>query len=242
MTGRVFEIREFCLHDGPGIRTTVFLKGCPLRCRWCHNPEGQAFVQETLVHRDGRRTTCGVDWEPGALAGELLANADIMVSSGGGITFSGGEPLAQANFVLAVIAELRTRAKIGVALETSGFADEATYRRVVAQMDFVYQDLKLPTAEGYACWCGCDAAAAEVVFSNIAWLKTSSVPHAFRVPQIPEVNTDDVTRKGIADIIGESSAEYLPYNPAAGAKYPLLGRVYELCTDYKSLILRTGRP
>ena len=230
MTGRVFEIREFCLHDGPGIRTTVFLKGCPLRCRWCHNPEGQAFEQETLVHNDGRRMPCGVDWTPDALARELLTNADIMASSGGGVTFSGGEPLAQADFVLAVVGELRSRAEghIGVALETSGFADEATYRRVVAQMDFVYQDIKLPTAEGFARWCGCNAAAADVVFRNIAWLKTSGVMHAFRVPQIPEVNTDDVTRKGIADIIGESSAEYLPYNPAAGAKYPLLGRVYEL--------------
>ena len=68
MTGRVFEIREFTLQDGPGIRTTVFFKGCPLRCAWCHNPEGQSFEVETLRRRDGTETRCGEDWTPDALA------------------------------------------------------------------------------------------------------------------------------------------------------------------------------
>ena len=93
-TGRVFEIREFTLHDGPGVRTTVFLKGCPLRCAWCHNPEGQSFEIETMVRRDGTRLKCGEDWTAEALAEELLVNADIMRQSGGGVTFSGGEPLS----------------------------------------------------------------------------------------------------------------------------------------------------
>ena len=83
MTGRVFEIREFTLHDGPGVRTTVFLKGCPLRCAWCHNPEGQSPDVETMRHKDGSATVCGVDWTPEALAEELLKNADILSQSGG---------------------------------------------------------------------------------------------------------------------------------------------------------------
>ena len=68
MTGRVFEIREFTLQDGPGVRTTVFFKGCPLRCAWCHNPEGQAFAPETLTLRDGTARRCGEDWTADALA------------------------------------------------------------------------------------------------------------------------------------------------------------------------------
>ena len=96
MTGRVFEIREFTLQDGPGIRTTVFFKGCPLRCAWCHNPEGQAFAKETMRRRDGTSVVCGEDWTPDALAAELLKNADILAQSGGGVTFSGGEPFVQA--------------------------------------------------------------------------------------------------------------------------------------------------
>ena len=163
------------------------------------------------------------------VAAEVLKNADFLVMSKSGVTLSGGEPLAQAGFAAAIVDSIRAKEpRITHAIETSGFASSEAYRTVISRLDFVYQDIKLPTAEGFARWCGCNAAAADVVFRNIAWLKTSGVMHAFRVPQIPEVNTDDVTRKGIADIIGESSAEYLPHNPAAGAKYPLLGRVYEL--------------
>ena len=88
--GRIFEIREFTLHDGPGVRTTVFFKGCPLRCAWCHNPEGQSFDIETMSRKDGTSIQCGRDWDAAALADELLKNADIMKQSGGGVTFSGG--------------------------------------------------------------------------------------------------------------------------------------------------------
>ena len=225
MTGRVFEIREFTVHDGPGIRTTVFLKGCPLRCRWCHNPEGQSFEKEWMRRRDGSRVECGRDYEPAELARELLVNADIMGLSGGGITFSGGEPLAQAGFLLAVVAEIRRRASVGVAVETSGGVAEDIYRQVVSQLDFVYQDVKLPTAEGYRKWCGVDG---ETILRNIAWLKTSRVRHVLRVPVIPGVNDSEECRLAISDLVGDSPVEYLPYNVAAGAKYPMLGRVYEM--------------
>ena len=100
MTGRIFEIREFTLHDGPGVRTTVFFKGCPLRCAWCHNPEGQAAEIETMVRKGGEKVVCGRDISATELADELATNADIMNESGGGVTFSGGEPLVQAKFLL----------------------------------------------------------------------------------------------------------------------------------------------
>ena len=228
MTGRVFEIREFTLQDGPGIRTTVFFKGCPLRCAWCHNPEGQAFAKETMRRRDGTSVVCGEDWTPDALAAELLKNADILAQSGGGVTFSGGEPLAQADFLLALIDALRaqpTAAGVGLAVETSGCCPPETYRRVVARFDFVYQDLKLHEAAAFAKWCGGDLA---VVRENVAWLKTSGVRHVFRVPCIPGVNDTATDRAAFRAWAGDSPIEFLPYNPAAGAKYPLLGRRYAL--------------
>ena len=227
MTGRVFEIREFTLHDGPGVRTTVFLKGCPLRCIWCHNPEGQSFDVETMRRRDGTETACGVDWTAGALVEELLKNADIMAQSGGGVTFSGGEPLAQADFLAELIPLLKAGG-VKLAIETSGVASAADYRRIVGQMDFVYQDLKHHDSEAFRKWCGGDL---ETVLRNVAWLKASGVRHAFRVPCIPGINCTEGDREAFRALAGDSPVEFLPYNPAAGAKYPLLGRTFGLLSD-----------
>ena len=223
MTGRVFEIREFTLHDGPGVRTTVFLKGCPLRCAWCHNPEGQSFDVETMTRRDGTRISCGQDWTPGALARELVKNADIMRQSGGGVTFSGGEPLAQSDFVLATVSEMDALLgeHLQVAVETSGYADARTYEAVVRRMDFVYQDLKHHDAEAFRKWCGGDLSG---VLRNVEFLKGSQVPHVFRVPSIPGVNDSAADREAFRRLAGDAPLEFLPYNPAAGAKYPMLGR------------------
>jgi len=193
MTGRLFEIREFALHDGPGVRTTVFLKGCPLRCAWCHNPEGQSFEKETMRRKDGSSVACGQDWSADALAAELLRNADIMAQSGGGATFSGGEPLAQAAFVCDVADRLRA-AGVSSALETSGHAPEADYRAVVSRMGFVYQDLKHHDPAAFRRWCGGDLA---LVLRNLDWLRGSGVPFAVRVPCIPGVNDAPATMEAL---------------------------------------------
>ena len=228
MTGRLFEIREFTLHDGPGVRTTVFLKGCPLRCAWCHNPEGQRFECETMRRRDGESVPCGEDWESGALARELLRNADIFEQSGGGVTFSGGEPLAQAAFV-AEVADLLAAGGVRSALETSGHAPEADYRAVVSRMAFVYQDLKHHDADAFRRWCGGDLA---LVLRNLAWLRSAGIPYIVRVPCIPGVNDTPVDREALLRLAGSSPAmqgvEFLPYNAAAPAKYAMLGRAYPL--------------
>ena len=220
MTGRVFEIREFTLHDGPGVRTTVFMKGCPLRCAWCHNPEGQSFETETMTRANGERVVCGQDWSAAALAEELLRNADIMAQSGGGVTFSGGEPLAQAGFLLEVIPLLK-KGGVQLAVETSGHVPLADYRAVVSQMDFVYQDVKLLNADAFRRWTGGDLT---LVLENIAYLRTSGVPFAFRVPCVPGVNDSVEDRADFAAFAAGAKVEYLPFNAAAGAKYPMLGR------------------
>src|SRR5512136_1247357 len=100
--GIVFDIREFAVHDGPGIRTTVFLKGCPLACQWCHNPEGQSRQPQAMQGPTGVRIA-GVEYSPEALADLLNRQAAILRDNEGGVTFSGGEPLMQAAFVAEVI-------------------------------------------------------------------------------------------------------------------------------------------
>ena len=222
--GRVFEIREFTLHDGPGVRTTVFFKGCPLRCVWCHNPEGQSFDKEMMTRKDGESVQCGQDWDVESLAEELLKNADIMKQSGGGVTFSGGEPLSQAEFLLQLIPILKSHG-MHLAIETSGYADRATYRSVIGEMDFVYQDVKLLDAEEFSRWTGGDLS---VVFDNISWLRVSGVPFVFRVPLIPGVNDSESSMEKFRAFAGDDMIECLPYNNAAGVKYRMLDRKYAL--------------
>ena len=141
MKGCIFEVREFCVHDGPGVRTTVFFKGCPLRCRWCQNPEGLAFRPELLVNERpclgcgncrnvctmpgrctacgrcaeccpaGRRKVAGRYWEAGELAARLLRDREFLERSGGGVTFSGGEPFCKAEPLYRLAVELKSRGK-----------------------------------------------------------------------------------------------------------------------------------
>ena len=216
--GRVFEIREFCLHDGPGPRTTVFLQGCPLRCAWCQNPEGQSL--------DGGREMSAAE-----VVAEIAKTADFLAESGGGVTFSGGEPLHQPDFIME-IADLIRRGEdiaspISLALETSGFALNADYRRVVSQIDLVLQDVKFPDVDGYRKWTGVDAAP---IFENIEWLKMSGIPFIVRIPTISGVNDSLQTKEAFAAYLSGAGnlqcIELLPYNRLAGAKYAKLGRTY----------------
>ena len=118
--GIVFSIEEFAIHDGPGIRTTVFLKGCPLRCAWCHNPEGISPEPQYMDRRDGR-PMCGYAICSGELAGKLLRNKAVYAMNRGGVTLTGGEPLLQAAFAAEVLAALQA-AGVHTAVETSGYA------------------------------------------------------------------------------------------------------------------------
>ena len=250
MQGLVFDIKEFSLHDGPGIRTTVFLKGCPLRCVWCHNPEGlshrpELFVSSTckacgLCYRGCDHEDCrpygrclhvcpqnalrvaGEAWEDGALADRLLAQEDFFRENEGGVTLSGGEPLLQADFCTALLDRLGRR--IHRAIETSGYADAADFRRVAERCDLVMMDLKLMDADLHRRYTGVDNAH---ILENAAWLRTSSIPHVFRTPLIPRITDTEENLAAIRAFVGEDAWETLPYNTLAGAKYAGVGRTFE---------------
>lgn len=248
-TAVIFEVREFCLHDGPGIRTTVFFKGCPLRCTWCHNPEGlspepEMFFKENLCIHCGNcrradmrtkenvcpqcaRVVCGRRWTVEELRDELLVNADVLASAGGGITFSGGEPLLQARFLLQLIDRLRKESSLHLAIETSGHVPADAYRSVISQMDLVFQDLKHPRPDEHRKWTGVDPAS---IHSNLRWLKASGKPFIARIPLIPGVNDSEEAKEGFARLLegpsGLIRVELLPYHLTAAAKYPFVGRTY----------------
>ena len=124
----IFSIEEFSAYDGPGVRSTVFLKGCPLRCRWCHNPEGQQFNAEILKKPTGLET-CGKVYTSSELCEKLLKNASIYALNDGGITFSGGEPLSNVPFIEECSKKLK--GKIHIAVQTSGYGKLADFEKIL---------------------------------------------------------------------------------------------------------------
>lgn len=219
MTGLVFDIRELTVHDGPGIRTTVFLKGCPLRCAWCHNPEGLSPAPQRLRHPTGERLA-GRSYTAVELA-TLLNRQAPLLRDRGGVTFSGGEPLLQAAFLTEVIDQL---ADLHVTLDTSGYAPEADFRRVAGRCDLVLFDLKLINPEAHRRWTGVDN---EPILRNLAVLGALGTSSIIRVPLVPGVTDTDDNLRAIARRVSELPAppplELLPYHRAAGAKYAACG-------------------
>jgi pyruvate formate lyase activating enzyme len=223
-SGIVFEVREFTVHDGPGIRTTVFMKGCPLACTWCHNPEGIRSAPQVIRSPLGERTV-GRRYEAAELAAILLGQADVLAMNGGGVTFSGGEPLMQARFVAEVIDLL---AGMHVVLDTSGYADADAFRDVARRSDLLYFDIKLIDPELHRRWTGRDNGP---ILRNLGLLAEVGRPFVARVPLVPGVTDTRENLTAIATTLTSmptlTRVELLPYNRAAGGKYAACGLVFE---------------
>lgn len=223
-SGVVFNITEFAVHDGPGIRTTVFLKGCPLRCAWCHNPEGQSLEPEEVESTAGKRMS-GKIWNSTDLAAKLNQQADLLRPGGGGITFSGGEPLMQPEFVMDVISRL---SNMHTLLQTSGYAKHDVFDNVVRCVDMIYYDLKLIDTEKHFKYTGVNNA---IILENIRYLDTMNKPYVVRVPLIPGITDTADNLSEIADTVSGLKnmirVDLLPYNKAAGGKYKACGKVFQ---------------
>lgn len=232
--GTVFSIEEFAIHDGPGIRTTVFLKGCPLRCAWCHNPEGISPAPQYMDRRDGR-TVCGYEVASDELVGKLLRNKEIYLINNGGVTLTGGEPLLQGAFAAEVLAGLRAEG-VHTAVETSGYAAPDVFRRVTAQCDLVLFDVKHTDPQQHRRWTGADNAP---ILRNLEWLCASGRAFIVRIPLIPGVNDtrENMLRTCLLtkDAPGLERVEILRYHKTAGAKYAMIGRVYAPAFDTEAI-------
>ena len=253
MQGLVFDIEEFALFDGPGIRTAVFMKGCPLRCNWCHNPEGLRLkpdrVVSSLCVQCGRcKTVCahpdgciacgecvsvcprgciriaGQWWEAKDLADKILQNAPILKMNGGGVTFSGGECSLQTPFLLEVCSYLGDLHK---AIETCGHAPEEKFRQLLGAVDLVMFDIKHTDPAMHKLHTGVDN---RLIRKNLQQLIDSGVPFIARVPVIPGVNDSAEnlrqTALWVKDAPNLLHVELLPYNKAAGGKYRSVGMEY----------------
>ncbi len=263
--GKIFSIEEFSVFDGPGIRMSVFFKGCPLRCVWCHNPEGQEF--ETQIVRSpngcqecyacleaGRRQTgkpclveqsiavcpnnllrfCGQDVTVAEIVGVVLKKAELLKMSGGGVTFSGGEPLAQAEFLNNCL--LALDGKVHRAIQTTGFCQTDTFLKILSNCDFVLYDLKHMDSEIHKKYTGVGN---EKILENYKLLASSKKEFITRVPLIPTVNDTESNIAMLCEFLtqnGVNKIELLPYNRSAGAKYKLVGRDYSVDFDENAAV------
>jgi pyruvate formate lyase activating enzyme len=267
MTGCIFDIKRFAIHDGPGIRTTVFLKGCRMDCLWCQNPEGLPFGRGLWVKREkciGCGTCAAVcpekaltlandtvrintdacrfcticvercpakaiqridqGWDLDALIQELLLDKLFFDVSGGGITLSGGEPLAQPDFALAVLGRLK---ELGVhtCIETSLFVPPEVIRRLPDVLDYLICDIKILDEKNHQKYTGNSNA---LILENFRFLARTMPNMLVRAPLIPGITATEENLKAIGHFVRSCNPdikiELLNYNWFSGSKYVLLDK------------------
>lgn len=277
--GTTTDIERYAINDGLGLRTTVFLKGCSLKCSWCSNPETQKFNQEMVYFQD-KCIGCGmcVKLCPyGALEDGLIADRRICDTchkkadsfkcveqcypkcrkiagdrmsvkevvdivkrdmpfyqlSGGGVTLSGGEPMAQPLYAYALLRAL-TENWIDTAIETCGAGEKEDYEIIAPYLKFAFMDLKSSDSKKHIEWTGADN---KKIKENLELMDSLAGKYGFvliiRTPVIPGFNDSDEAIKGISEFVSENLKNYkgmelLPYHKLGRGKYTSLGREYEL--------------
>ncbi len=270
-SGLIFDISRFSVHDGPGIRTTVFLKGCPLNCRWCHNPEG-IDKKPQVIYKSDRCIRCGAcvencaqnainqdndfiviadrcnacgdcvevcnsealelagtKYTPEELMREIIKDIDFYTESGGGITFSGGEPLMQEEF-LREANKLCKSESLHTALDTTGYyPDQLEFVDICSEFDLVLYDLKLINEDKHLEYTGVSNAE---ILSNLRRLSSVNTALRIRFPLIPEVNDSEVELKDLAEFVNSLErripVDLLPYHSMAKEKWKNIGLQYKL--------------
>jgi pyruvate formate lyase activating enzyme len=269
-TGLVFNTQRYSIHDGPGIRTTVFMKGCPLRCAWCHNPEGidpeseLVFIENRCLGCGECRRVClrlqasgnGSDWpkdcvrcgecvkvcpsEARQLVGrrmgvkevldEVLLDRVFYEESGGGVTFSGGEPFLQPQFLLKLLAACRTEG-IHTAVDTSGYASREDLMTAAPLTDLFLYDLKIMDDARHRQWTGASNA---VILENLLALGAVHQNIWIRMPLVPGFNDDaeqiEAVARFAASVPGVRQVNLLPYHATAAHKWIGLGKIQRSAT------------
>ncbi len=225
--GRIFDIQRFSVHDGPGVRTIVFLKGCLLRCKWCCNPESQSYKIEDMV-QEGKVKTIGKDVTVEEVIKEVLKDRTYYRRSGGGLTLSGGESLCQPEFALALLRAAKD-AGLNTAMESTAMANIETIRRLLPYLDYYLMDIKHTNGNKHKEFTGKDNALA---LENAKILAKEAKNLIIRTPVIPTFNDTEEEIKDIAKFVSEimpgGEHHLLPYHRLGQDKYKGLGREYEM--------------
>lgn len=271
MEGKIFNIQKYSIHDGPGIRNTVFMMGCPLSCWWCHNPESQSLKEQlmvfpnrcigcmacieactqgaiknvngmvvtdrskckdcgdcTLVCYPGAREMSGKTMTVEEVTNEVLKDRDFFEESNGGVTFSGGEPLMQADFLIALLQEMKKHG-IHTTVDTSGFASRKTIEKVSEYTDLFLFDLKHMDPVEHEKYTGVTN---NIILDNLKFLHDIGKEIIIRIPVIPGINNSETDLKAFRDFIKTlpniREVNLLPYHKIGEEKYKRLGLNYKM--------------
>ena len=233
-TGTIFDIKRYAIHDGPGIRTTVFLKGCAANCWWCHNPESQTPQIQTIMHEnrfDGKsiseEQSIGRLVSVDEVLAEIKKDQVFYDESGGGATFSGGEPLFQPEFLSGLLSACRHEA-IHTTLDTTGYIDRKTFQNISTLVDLFLYDIKFIDESLHIKYTGVSN---REILENLTFLIGHKKKLKLRFPVIPGITT---TKKNITEIIqfisktglADAELDILPYHKIAQHKYDKLRMAY----------------
>ena len=258
----IFAIKPFEIHDGDGIRTTVFFKGCPLRCKWCHNPESFIFKKQILfdnelcqncskcsslckanIMKEGKhifiKDNCvlcgkcedvcpvnafemsGKEMSAEDIANEVLRDELIFKGSGGGVTFSGGEPLMQADLCVEIAKILKER-DINIAIDTSGYVDKSAIEKIMKYADTFLFDIKAIDENVHM---ACTGVSNKKILDNIKYVDSMGIPIEIRYPYVPTMNDGEAEKIAgfVKTLKNVKNVRVLPYHNYAEKKYSRLG-------------------
>ena len=225
--GRIFDIQRYSIHDGPGIRTIVFLKGCPLRCRWCCNPEGQHWAHEDMTV-NGAPKHFGEDITVEELMPRLMKDEFYYRRSGGGITLSGGECLMQPDFAPHLLHACHDMG-YNTCIETTGNQKWELIEKYLPHLDYVLMDIKHMDSDKHKAFTGVST---ELIHENAMKFAKSGIDLTIRVPVIPTFNDTPQEIRAIAEFAASlpnvTKLHLLPYHRLGQGKYEGLGREYTL--------------
>ena len=249
MKATIFDIQRNSYVDGPGIRTTVFFKGCNLKCRWCHNPESQSFEKQILFYQNkctrcGRckdltvddenficfndaKEICGKEYSVDEVLKEVIKDKAFYETSGGGVTFSGGECMLQIDFLTEILKKCKENG-IHTAVDTAGHIPWESFEKIIPDTDLFLYDIKAMNDELHKEYTGVSNS---LILENIARLLKSNVGVWVRVPIIPGVNDSEDEMKKIKSFFEANGypekVELLPYHAMGEHKYVALNRKSE---------------
>ena len=225
--GRIFNIQRFSIHDGPGIRTIVFFKGCFMRCAWCCNPESQSYEIQTMLE-NGKQKTVGKDVTVSEILPEILADKPYYRRSGGGVTLSGGEILGQPEFARDLLRACKENG-LHTAVESTANAPFETIEKILPYLDLYLLDIKHMDSAKHKQYTG---APNERILENARRIAESETELIVRTPVVPSFNDTSEEIKAIsrfaASLPNVNEHHLLPYHRLGQDKYDGLGRVYTL--------------